>query len=120
MLIMEFRHRHNMVYATLEAFASMDPVGVVTEKGIERTRWLGIADRHILRLVPEVKSVLLDIEAWRTMILEPFNRLGPGKYMVGARIGDVGIVGVMEGRQPMIRFLASRPDALGRSVGNQI
>jgi len=40
--------------------------------------------------------------------------------MVGARIGDAGIVGVMEGRQPMIRFLASKPDALGRSVSNQI
>ena len=48
------------------------------------------------------------------------SRLGPGRYKVGARIGDVGIVGVMEGRQPMIRFLASKPDALGRSVGNQI
>jgi hypothetical protein len=116
----EFRRRHNTVYATLEAFASMDTVGVVTQEGIEHTRWLGVTDRRILRLVPELKSVLLDIEAWRTMILEPYNRLGPGSYMVGARIGDVGIVGVMEGRQPMIRFLASRPDALGRAVGNQI
>jgi hypothetical protein len=53
------------------------------------------------------------------MILEPYNRLGPGSYMVGARIGGVGTVGVMEGRQPMIRFLPSKPDALGRSVGNQ-
>jgi hypothetical protein len=117
---MEFRRRHNMVYATLEAFASMDTVGVVTEEGIEHTRWLGVADRQILKLVPELRSVLLDIEAWRTMILEPYNRLGPGSYMVGARIGEVGIVGVMEGRQPMIRFLASKPDALGRSVGDQI
>ena len=117
---MEFRRRHNMVYATLEAFASMDTVGVVTEEGIEHTRWLGIADRQILRLVPELKSVLLDIEAWRTMILEPYNRLGPGSYMVGARISDVGVVGVMEGRKPMVRLLASRPYALGRSAGNQV
>lgn len=120
MLGVEFRRRHNMFYATLEAFASMDTVGAVTEEGIEHTRWLGVADRQILRLVPELKSVLLDIQAWRTMILEPYNRLGPGSYMVGARIGDLGVVGVMEGRQPMVRFLASRLDALERSVGNQI
>jgi hypothetical protein len=70
-------------------------------------------------LVPELKSVLLDIEAWRTMILEPYSRLGPGSYMVGARIGDIGVVGVMEGGQPMIRVLASKPDALGRSLGDR-
>lgn len=113
---MEFRRRHNMGYFTLEAFASMETVGIVTKAGIEHTRWLGVADRRILRLVPELKSVLLDIQAWRTMILEPYNRLGPGNYMVGARIGDIGVVGVMEGRQPMIRFLATQPDALGRSL----
>jgi len=62
---------------------------------------------------------LLDIEAWRTMILEPYNRLGPGSYMVGALIGDIGVVGVMEGRQPMVRVLPSRPDALGRSLGDR-
>ena len=105
---MEFRRRHNMSYATLGAFASMESVGIVTSSGIER----------ILKLVPELKSVLLDIEAWRTMILEPYNRLGPGNYMVGARISDIGVVGVMEGRQPMIRVLTSQPDALGRSPGN--
>lgn len=116
-LSMEFRRRHNMVYATLEAFASMDTVGIATEEGIEHTRWLGVIDRRILRLVPELKSVLLDIEAWRTMILEPYNRLGPGTYMVGARIGDIGVVGVMESRRPMVRFLQSKPDALGRSRG---
>lgn len=113
---MEFRRRHNMVYATLEAFASMQAVGVVTEHGIQHTRWLGVADRRILRLAPEVSSVLLDIVAWRTMILEPYNRLGPGNYMVGARIGEIGVVGVMDGRKPMLRFLASKPDALGRSL----
>lgn len=51
------------------------------------------------------------------MILKPYNRLGPGIFMVGACIGDIGVVGVMEGRQPMLRFLASKPDALGRSLG---
>lgn len=116
---MEFRRRHNMVYATLEAFASMETVGIVTEEGIEHTRWLGVTDRRILTLVPDLQSALLDIVAWRTMILEPYNRLGPGTYMVGARIGDVGVVGVMEGRQPMVRFLGSKPDALGRSLGDQ-
>lgn len=97
----------------------MDTVGVVREDGIEPTCWLGVADRRILRLVPELKSVLLDIEAWRTMILEPYKRLGPGVYMVGASIGDVGIVGVMEGRQPMVRVLSSKPGALGRSLGHE-
>lgn len=113
---MEFRRRHNMVYSTLEAFASMETVGIVTENGIDHTRWLGIADRRVLRLAPEIRSVLLDIVAWRTMILKPYNRLGPGTYMVGAQIGGIGVVGVMDGRQPMVRFLASKPDALGRSL----
>jgi hypothetical protein len=42
----------------------MDTVCVVTEEGIEHTRWLGVADRQVLRLAPGLKSVLLDIEAW--------------------------------------------------------
>ncbi len=115
---MEFRRRHNMAYATLQAFASMETVGIVTEDGIELYHWLGVADRRILRLVPGLKSVLLDIEAWRTMILEPYKRLGPGVYMVGAFIGDGRVVGVMEGRQPMVRVLSSKPDALGRSFSH--
>lgn len=115
---MEFRRRHNMTYATLQAFASMETVGIVTEDGIELSYWLGVADRRVLRLVPELKSVLLDIEAWRTMILEPYKRLGPGVYMVGAFIGDGAVIGVMEGRQPMVRVLSSKPDALGRSFGH--
>ncbi|WP_227548927.1 hypothetical protein [Marinobacter nauticus] len=112
----EFRRRHNMT-ATLQAFASMETVGIVTEDNIELSHWLGVADRRILRLVPELKSVLLDIEAWRTMILEPYKRLGPGVYMVGAFIGYDRIVGVVEGRQPMVRVFSSKPDALGRSFG---
>ncbi|WP_349343546.1 hypothetical protein [Marinobacter sp. MMG032] len=103
-----------MAYATLQAFASMEPVGIVTADGIVRSRWLGVADRRILSMVPELKSVLLDIEAWRTMMLEPYKRLGPCVYMVGASVGDVGVVGVMEGRKPMIRVLSSKPDVLGR------
>ena len=108
-----------MTYATLQAFASMETVGIVTEDGIELSHWFGVADRRILRSVPDLKSVLLDVEAWRTMILEPYKRLGPGVYMVGASIGDVGVVGVMEGRQPMVRVLSSKPDALGRSLGQE-
>jgi hypothetical protein len=69
----EFRRRHNMVYATLEAFASMETVGIVTKNGIDHTRWLGVADRRILRLAPEISSVLMDIVAWRTMILKPYK-----------------------------------------------
>lgn len=115
---MEFRRRQNMAYATLQAFASMETVGIVTEDGIELCHWLGVADRRILRLAPELKSVLLDIEAWRTMILEPYKRLGSGVYIVVAFIGDGRVVGVMEGRQPMVRVLSSKPDALGRSFGH--
>ncbi|HAS75465.1 MAG TPA: hypothetical protein DCS69_02195 [Marinobacter adhaerens] len=95
----------------------METVGIVTEDNIELSHWLGVADRRILRLVLELKSVLLDIEAWRTMILEPYKRLGPGVYMVGAFIGLDRIVGVVEGRQPMVRVFSSKPDALGRSFG---
>jgi hypothetical protein len=51
------------------------------------------------------------------MILEPYKRLGPGVYMVGAFIGYDRIVGVVEGRQPMVRVFSSKPDALGRSFG---
>ena len=95
----------------------METVGIVTEDNIELSHWLGVADRRILRLVLELKSVLLDIEAWRTMILKPHKRLGPGVYMVGAFIGHDRIVGVVEGRQPMVRVFSSKPDALGRSFG---
>ena len=70
----------------------METVGIVTEDNIELSHWLGVADRRILRLAPELKSVLLDI-------------------------GHDRIVGVVEGRQPMVRVFSSKPDALGRSFG---
>lgn len=38
---MEFRRRQNMIYATIEAFRSMESVGVVTDAGTDYTRWLG-------------------------------------------------------------------------------
>lgn len=44
-------------------------------------------------------------------------RLGQGVYMVGAHIGDGRVVGVMEGRQPVVKVFSSKPDALGRSFG---
>ncbi len=111
---MEFRRRHNMYFATLNAYASHDPVGVVTASEIDVKAWLGIADRDVLRRLPESSAVLLDITAWRRMILEPYQRLGPGIYMVGAAI-DIGVIGVMEKGRPMIRLVRNQRDRLHRS-----
>jgi hypothetical protein len=55
-----------MFYGMLEAFASVETVGVLTGNGIEYSRWLGVVDRRVLRLAPGTYSVLLDIEAWRS------------------------------------------------------
>jgi hypothetical protein len=41
------------------------------------------------------------------MILDQYNRLGPGTYMVGAQIEDLGVICVMKGRKPMVRCAAS-------------
>lgn len=111
---MEFRRRYNMYYATLGSYASLDPIGIVTKNCIEVSRWLGTADREIVRQIPGVVSVLLDIEAWRTMILDPYHRLGPGVYLVGAKFGDRGVVCVMDRNQPMVRIIEPERDRLGR------
>ena len=111
---MEFRRRHNTYYSTLSAYASMDPVGIVTSSEIVISQWLGTADREIVRQIPGVVSVLLDIEAWRTMILDPYHRLGPGVYLVGAKLGDRGVVCVMDRNQPMVRIIEPERDRLGR------
>lgn len=111
---MEFRRRHNTYYSTLSAYASMDPVGIVTSSEIVISQWLGTADRELIRRLPNVSPVLLDIESWRTMILEPYNRLGPGVYIVGAKIEDEGVVAVMERRKPMLRVVRPDNDRLGR------
>ena len=111
---LEFRRRHNTYYSTLSAYASMDPVGIVTSSEIVISQWLGTADRELIRRLPNVSPVLLDIESWRTMILEPYNRLGPGVYIVGAKIEDEGVVAVMERRKPMLRVVQPDNDRLGR------
>lgn len=92
----------------------MDPVGIVTSSEIVISQWLGTADRELIRRLPNVSPVLLDIESWRTMILEPYNRLGPGVYIVGAKIEDEGVVAVMERRKPMLRVVRPDNDRLGR------
>ncbi|WP_241956543.1 hypothetical protein [Marinobacter maroccanus] len=111
---MEFRRRHNSYFAMLNAFASHDPVGIVTANDIEVRSWLGIADRDVLRQLPSFSVVLLDITAWRRMILEPYQRLGPGIYMVGVVI-DNGVIGAMDKSKPVIRMVRNKKDRLDRS-----
>jgi hypothetical protein len=110
---MEFRRRHNDYYATLFAAGSRDTIGVVTAAGIESELWLGICDRVVVRLLPGVESVLLDIQAWRKTLVEPYERLPACTYMVGARI-EGGVLAVVDGQRPMIRRVSGREDMLGR------
>ncbi|MGP9831144.1 hypothetical protein [Marinobacter sp. NSM] len=111
---MEFRRWHNMVYAELGEYATFDQVGIVTSTGIEYSLWLGIADRRIIRRLPDARGVLLDIESWRCMILDSYKRLGPGVYMVGAVIADLGVLGVMDGRKPLLKLIEPERDRLKR------
>jgi hypothetical protein len=110
----EFRRRHNTYFATLNAYASHQPIGVVTAHEIEVRSWLGIADRDVIRRLPSFSAVLLDITSWRRMILEPYQRLGPRIYMVGAAI-DTGVIGVMDKGRPMVRMVRNKNDRLDRS-----
>ncbi len=112
---LEFRRRHNTYFATLHAYGSGDPIGVVTRDGIEIERWLGIVDRDVARKIPTAVSVILDIQSWRWTLLDPYQRLGPGVYMVGARMGESGVVGIMEKTKPMLRLLNPEEDKLGRN-----
>lgn len=112
---MEFRRRHNCYYATLPAVGSRDPVGVVTRTEIESETWLGIADRVVVRLLPGTESVLLDIESWRGDLLDAYQRIPAGTYMVGAKI-QYGVIGVMEGQKPMLRHITGAEDRLGRKT----
>lgn len=112
---MEFRRRHNMVYSSLGETATLSPVGIVTARGIEISRWLGIADRRLIRRLPAARGVLLDVECWRATILDNYQWLGPGVYMVGAQLGDEGVVGVMDGRQPMLKIIEPEQDRLNRN-----
>jgi len=112
---LEFRRRHNDYYATLPATGSRDAIGVVTRTNIESTLWLGIADRVLVRQLNQASSVLLDIEAWRTTIVDGYNWLPAHTYMVGARIEE-GVFGVIEGGKPMLRTIAREKDRLGRKV----
>lgn len=112
---MEFRRRHNDYYATLSAVGSRDAIGVVTRTNIESALWLGIVDRIVARQLPLASSVLLDIEAWRTTIIDRYEWLPAHTYMVGVRVEE-GVLGVMEGRKPMLRVIAGEKDRLGRQV----
>ena len=61
----------------------------------------------------EAESVLLDIEAWRKTIIDPYQWLTAGTYMVGARVPE-GVIGVMDGQRPMLRKVSGESDRLGR------
>lgn len=114
---MEFRRRHNCYYATLSALGSRDSIGVVTRTEIKSELWLGIADRVVVRLLADAESVLLDIESWRGDLLDAYQRIPAGTYMVGARIPG-GVIGVMDGQQPMLRQVTGE-DRLGRKVSQK-
>lgn len=112
---MEFRRRHNTYYSTLTARGCRNPVGVVTRDNIETAAWLGTADRVVVRQLADAESVLLDIESWRNTLLDSYQRIPAGTYMVGARIED-GVIGVMDGQKPMLRHVKGEKDRLGRAV----
>jgi hypothetical protein len=112
---MEFRRRHNDYYAILFAVGSRDPIDVVSADCIESELWLGTCDRVVVRLLPGVQSALLDIQAWRKSLVEPYERLPAGTYMVGAIIAG-GVLGVMDGQRPMIRRVTHKKDMLGRQL----
>lgn len=104
-----------MIYSTLDERATFDPVGIVTGDGIEPSYWLGTVDRQVIRRLPDAKGVLLDIESWRCMILDSYRRLGPGIYMVGVLVADLGVAGVMNGREPLLKIIEPEQDRLNRN-----
>lgn len=112
---MQFRRRQNDYFATISSAASRDAIGVVTETGIEVESWLGTIDRVVARHLPKAASVLLDIEGWRATIIDAYDWFPGGTYMVGARVAG-GVVGILDGRQPMLRKIEGRKDRLGRTI----
>jgi N-acyl-D-aspartate/D-glutamate deacylase len=115
----EYRRRHNDYYSTLTARGCRNPVGIVTRADIETAPWLGIADRVVVRQLDDAESVLLDIESWRNTLLDSYQRIPAGTYMVGAKLRD-GVVGVMDGQKPMLRHVKGERDRLGREVVQEV
>jgi len=110
---MEFRRRHNAYFASLGATGTRDPVGVVINGDVVIDRWLGVCDRSVIREMPAMEPVLLDIQAWRVTLLDTYNWLPAGCYMVGARVPG-GVVGVMQGAKPLLKTKPAEVDRLGR------
>ncbi|WP_373000186.1 hypothetical protein [Marinobacter sp.] len=104
-----------MIYSELDERATFNPVGIVTREGIEDSYWLGTVDRRVVHRIPDAKGVLLDIESWRCMILDSYRRLGPGVYMVGLQITGLGVAGVMNGREPLLKIIEPERDRLNRN-----
>ncbi|WP_342632791.1 hypothetical protein [Marinobacter alkaliphilus] len=112
---MEFRRRHNCYFACLGAAGTGDPIGVLSGREIEIDRWRGICDRSVILGVPGMEPVLLDIQAWRVTLLDPYHWLPAGCYMVGARVSG-GVVGVMSGAKPLLKSKSEDDDRLGRKT----
>jgi len=115
---MEFRRRHNCYFACLGASGTRDPIGVISGGDIEIDRWLGICDRSVILGVPGMEPVLLDIQAWRVTLLDPYHWLPAGCYMVGARVSG-GVVGVMDGAKPLLKSKSEDDDRLGRKKSQE-
>ncbi|KRW83644.1 hypothetical protein [Marinobacter sp. P4B1] len=116
---MEFRRRHNSCFASLGAAGTGDPIGVISGEDIEIERWLGICDRSVIRGVPGMEPVLLDIQAWRVTLLDPYHWLPAGCYMAGARVPG-GVVGVMSGSKPLLKTKSEEDDRLGRKKSQEL
>jgi len=69
--------------------------------------------------VTSPRSVLLDIQSWRPMILAPYSRLGPGVFIVCVVI-EKGDLAVMEGKAPMLRRIQIRKDPSERTMDGNV
>jgi len=65
-----------------------------------------------------MEPVLLDIQAWRVTLLDPYHWLPAGCYMVGARVSG-GVVGVMDGAKPLLKSKSEDDDRLGRKKSQE-
>lgn len=110
---MEFRRRHNCCFTSLYAVNTGDPIGVISGGEIEIDQWRGICDRSVILGVPGMEPVFLDIQAWRETLLDPYQWLPAGCYMVGAKVSG-GVVGVMHGAKPLLKTKSEEDDRLGR------
>lgn len=117
---MELKRRRGGAYFSLWPGASRDPIGIVVNGYIEDVLWLGTVDRALARHLVPRDPVLLDIEAWRRDLLEPYTWLPAYTFVVGVRLEE-GVAAVLDNRKPMLRRQSSTgPDPLGRTPENPV